>query len=232
MPDWGEFVLAELTQTFDKSDPSYFFPLMAATERRLGRRPRYGALDKAYDAFYVYQYFHEAGGFAAVPFSEKGGLKSRQFSPDGLPLCAAGLPMPLKFAFTDRTTTLVVHERGKYVCPLRYPQPTPDAACPVNHPNWAKGGCTAMMPTCAGARIRYQLDRESPEYKAIYKQRTADERVNSQALELGIERPKLRRQSAIANQNTLIYVLINLRALTAHPQPQGGTGAPAQNAPG
>ena len=58
-PDWGEFVLAELTQTFDKSDPSYFFPLMAATERRLGRRPHYGALDKAFDAFYVYQYFHD-----------------------------------------------------------------------------------------------------------------------------------------------------------------------------
>jgi hypothetical protein len=53
VPDWGEFVLAELTQTFDKSDASYFFPLLAATERRLGRRPRYGALDKAYDAFYV-----------------------------------------------------------------------------------------------------------------------------------------------------------------------------------
>ena len=30
---------------------------------------------------------------------------------------------------------------------------------------------------------------------------------------LGIERPKLRRGSAIANQNTLIYVLINLHAL-------------------
>ena len=71
-----------------------------------------------------------------------------------------------------------------------------------------------MMPTCACARLRYQLDREQPaQYKAIYKQRTADERINSQALALGIERPHLRRQSAIVNQNTLIYVLINLRAL-------------------
>ena len=30
---------------------------------------------------------------------------------------------------------------------------------------------------------------------------------------LGIERPKLRNQLAIANQNTLIYILINLRAM-------------------
>ena len=158
-------------------------------ERRLGRRPRYGAFDKAFDAFYVYQYFHEAGGFAAVPLAEKGGYKSRPFSPAGLPLCQAELSMPLKFAFTDRTTTLVTHERGKYVCPLRQPHATPDAMCPINHPNWSKGGCTAMMPTCAGARIRYQLDREGSEFKAIYKQRTADERVNSQALALGTLAP-------------------------------------------
>ena len=44
VPDWGEFVLAELTQTFDKSDPSYFFPLMQQVEQRLGRRPRYRRL--------------------------------------------------------------------------------------------------------------------------------------------------------------------------------------------
>jgi len=68
---WGEFVLAELTQTFDKADISYFEPLMADTERRLGRKPRFGALDAAFDAFYVYEYFHEAGGFAAVPWSDR-----------------------------------------------------------------------------------------------------------------------------------------------------------------
>lgn len=213
VPEWGEFVLAELTQTFDKSDAAYFFPLLQQVEQRLGRRPRFGAFDAAYDAFYVHQYFYEAGGCAAVPLVEKGGYASRSFSPEGLPLCAASLPMPLKFAFTDRTTTLVTHQRGKYVCPLRHPPSTPEVTCPIRHANWPKGGCTAMMPTCPGARIRYQLDRESPEYKAVYKQRTAVERINSQALALGIERPHLRRQSAIVNQNTLIYVLINLRAL-------------------
>lgn len=39
------------------------------------------------------------------------------------------------------------------------------------------------------------------------------ERINFQAVQLGIERPKLRNQQAIVNQNTLIYVLINPRAL-------------------
>lgn len=41
----------------------------------------------------------------------------------------------------------------------------------------------------------------------------AIERINSQAKALGIERPYLRSGSAIANQNTLIYILINLRFL-------------------
>ena len=43
--------------------------------------------------------------------------------------------------------------------------------------------------------------------------RSARQRINSQALELGIERPKLRNGAAITNQNTLTYVLINLRGL-------------------
>ena len=39
------------------------------------------------------------------------------------------------------------------------------------------------------------------------------ERINAQAKDLVIERPYLRNQQSIINQNTLIYALINLRAL-------------------
>lgn len=213
VPDWGEFVLAELTQPFNHSDVSYFFPLLATTERRLGFRPKFAAFDAAFDAFYVYEYFHQAdqtGGFAAVPFSERGGYK-RTFSENGLPVCSAGLPMPLKATFISKTT-LVEHERGRYVCPLLFPEQT-GQVCPCNHKQWSKGGCVSTMSTSIGARLRYQLDRDSEAYKNVYKQRTATERVNSQAVALGIERPKIRNGLAITNQNTLIYVLINLRAL-------------------
>lgn len=215
VPDWGEFVLAELTLPFDQPDVAYFYPLLADTERRLGFRPRYCALDAAFDAYYIYEYFYQPDqpledGFAAVPLSKRGG-PPRSFSPLGLPLCQAQLPMPLKYTFTCKTT-LFEHERGRYVCPLRYPHLSAEA-CPVGHKNWAKGGCISTMPTCIGARLRYQLDRDSARYKEIYAQRTATERINSLALELGIERPKLRNGQAIAHQNTLIYVLLNLRAL-------------------
>jgi len=211
LPAWGEFVLAELTLTFDQPDVAYFYPLMAHVERRLGFRPKYAAFDAAFDAFYIYEYFHsdQHDGFAAVPLTGRGG--NRLFDDHGWPLCQAGLPMPLKYTFWSKVT-LFEHERGRYVCPLRFPDQT-GQSCPVNHKQWAKGGCISTLPTSIGARLRYQLDRETETYKQIYKQRTANERINSQAVELGIERPKIRNFRAIANQNTLIYVLINLRGL-------------------
>lgn len=218
VPQWGEFVLAELTQPFDQGDLTYFFPLLHQVEERLGDKPRYGTFDAAFDAWYVYAYFYRENdppfGFAAVPFSQKGGYKAqdRQFAPNGSPLCTAGLPMALRFTFTDRTSCLVEHERGKYVCPLLFPHRV-SKTCPVHHKNWKQGGCTAMMPTSIGARLRYTLDRESDQYQSLYRQRTAVERINAQATALGIERPHLRNGQAIANQNTLIYTLINLRFL-------------------
>jgi len=214
-PDLGEFVIAELTQPFDHADVTYFFPLMQQTEERLGYRPRYATFDAAFDAWYIYAYFCRENdpdyGFAAVPFSEKGNYKAkqRQFAANGWPLCKAGLAMPLQFTYTDRTTCILEHERGKYICPLN----ATHQRCPIRHPQWKKGGCTAMMPISIGARIRYTLDRDSDRYKQIYRQRTAVERINSQAVALGIERPHLRNGAAIANRNTLIYLLINLRFL-------------------
>lgn len=62
VPAYGEFVLAELTQTFDKGDPTFLFPLMQATQARLGFQPPFGALDAGFEAWYVFDYFHQAGG--------------------------------------------------------------------------------------------------------------------------------------------------------------------------
>jgi hypothetical protein len=212
LPNGSEVVLAERTRPFNESDVSYFHPLMAQVEQRLGRKPRFGAWDCAYDAHYVYEYFHQAGGFAAVPFnSGKKGAK-RQFAPDGAPLCAASLPMPRLLTYLDRTSGLIPHQREKCGCPLLYPTPT-GQTCPIADPHWEKGGCTTTLAADSGSRLRHTLDRESEEYKQLYNQRTMVERINSQAEALGILRPKLRRGRAIANQNSLTYVLINLRAL-------------------
>src|SRR5712692_9991831 len=95
--------------------------------------------------------------------------------------------------------------------PLLFPEPTGETCdhaqfskargC-VKDPNWEKDGL-----------MRALLDRSSPLYKVIYNQRTACERINSQAQALGIERPKVRNIHSVRNLNTLIYVVINVRAL-------------------
>lgn len=211
LPSGAEVVLAERTRPFNESDVSHFLPLMQQVEARLGHRPKVGTFDAAFDAHYVYDYFHQAGGFAAVPLNLGPQSSARSFAPDGSPLCAAGLPMPRLFFFEQRTG-LVPHTREKCGCPLLHPTVTGEA-CPISDPHFASGGCTTHLPANAGARVRVQLDRSAPEYVAAYNQRTMVERVNSQAEALGILHPKLRRGSAIANQNTLTYVLINLRAL-------------------
>lgn len=213
IPEVGTVILAEMTDTFDKGDTRYFFPLMAQVEARLGRKPRFGTLDAAFDAFYVYDYFDnpDHDGFAAVPLNLKG-HPHRQFNEDGLPLCAAGLPMPIRKTYTDRTKSIIVHRRHVYACPLLFPEQTAQC-CPVNHKQWPKGGCSTQIPVSDGARIRYQLDRDSDQFKSIYNQRTAVERIFSQAFALGIERPKLRNQRAITNLNSLTYLFINAKTL-------------------
>jgi len=61
--------------------------------------------------------------------------------------------------------------------------------------------------------MRVLLDRDGPLYNAIYAQRTACERINSQAQALGIERPKVRDGRSVKYLNTLIYLSINVRVL-------------------
>jgi hypothetical protein len=214
IPDWAEVVLADLTLPFNAGETIFFLPLMAQTEQNLGHKPTHGALDAAFDAFYVHDYFVNNGGFAAVPFVVRGGRKQEDlsFDPDtGLPKCQAGFTLALKGTYTS-TRGLVSEQRGRFRCPLTHPQPT-GQVCPVNHPQWPEGGCRVECGLSAGVRMRYELDHDSPAYKQVYDQRSASERINAQATALGLERPKLRHIKPIANQNTLTYVLINLRAL-------------------
>ena len=116
--------------------------------------------------------------------------------------------MRRQFQFTRRNT-LYDHQCDHYVCSYN----NSPSSCPIDHPKWAKGGCTTRLPSGPGSRVRHQIDRDSDLYKAVYRQRTATERINALAKDLGIERPHLRNQQSITNHNTLIYVLLNLRAL-------------------
>ena len=57
-------------------------------------------------------------------------------------------------------------------------------------------------------------DRTSPLFKSMCTQRTSCERINSQVKELGIEHLSVHNGRSVADLNTLIYVIINGRALS------------------
>jgi hypothetical protein len=205
-PDYGDVVLAEYTQPFNQGDVTYFRPLYQQAVAALGEFPTHLTADAAFDAWYVYEAAACHGGIAAIPKNQHGHPTFTRDT-DGVPLCPKGLRMQPKFQFAHTNGYKAQH----YRCPLLYPTRT-DETC--DHEQFKKGkGCVKNINIEAGGIMRVTLDRTSPLYKVIYNQRTCCERINSQAKELGIERPKVRNRRSVANLNTLIYLIINVRAL-------------------
>lgn len=209
-PTSGDIVLAETTQPFNMADCTYFQPLYDQVVERLGQRPINVTADAAFDAWHVYQVCTDTGGMAAIPLNERGPRPVR--SAEGHPVCDQGHVM--------RPTSVFRHEDGyqaqHYRCPLLAreadaPGAPGEACCP--DARFAAGGCRKVVNLEAGGQLRLTLDRTTPAYQALYRQRTSAERINSQATALGIERPKVRRLAAVQRLNTLIYLLINARAL-------------------
>ena len=202
---YGDLVLAEVTQTFNENDATYFAPLYAQVCRALGRRPTNITADAAFDTWRIYQSCVPTGGIAAIPLNLRGQPPANR-TPEGIPLCAKTLPMT--------PATLFHHEDGyraqRFQCPLLHPTRT-GAIC--SHLQFVKGGCTRTINLEAGGKLRIAVDRDSPAFHAIYDQRTSAERINSQATALGIERPKHHNRHSIRHLNTLTYLVINARAL-------------------
>jgi hypothetical protein len=203
-PVFGDVVLAEVTQPFNRQDITYYHPVYAQAVAHLGARPTNVTADAAFDAWHVYETCAPTGGTAAIARNARGPAPPRDAA--GRPICARGLAMVPGRAF--------VHEDGfraqDHRCPLRWPQRTGEAC---DHPQFATGGCTKYVNVEPGGRMRAELDRTSEVYRELYRQRTSSERINSQAKALGIERPAVRCAAAVQRLNTLTYIVINVRAL-------------------
>jgi hypothetical protein len=203
-PDYGDVVLAEYTQPFNEGDVTSFRPLYRQTVVALSDFPTHLSADAAFDAWYVYEQAVRHGGIAAVPLNAH---SKTSFDPDGVPLCAMGLRMSPTYRYAH---TYGYHAQ-RYRCPLLFPQANGQTC---EHEQFKKGrGCQKDINDEAGGRARVLMDRTHPLYQAVYTQRTACERINSQAKELGIERPRVRNGRSVANLNTLIYLVLNVRAL-------------------
>jgi hypothetical protein len=187
-PDKDAIVVGEMTQPFNANDVTYGLPLLHRAMYSLGFPPRNVTADAAFDAWYMYQGAAEVGGIAAIALNLRGRVAT-QVGPHDRPLCPCNArEMQPKEWWIENT-----HRLQRFQC----------LAC----------GTVRKMNIELGNLMRWQLDRQSPTYKALYNQRSATERVNSQAKALGIERPRQRRFAPIARRNTLIYIVINIRAL-------------------
>jgi hypothetical protein len=205
-PVYGDVVLAEFTQPFNENDITYFVPLYIQTVALLSTFPTHITADAAFDAWYAYQTCATRSGIAAIALNQHAHPVSVRDA-DGTPRCPIGLRMHPTYQFR--------HTHGyraqRYRCPLLYPAPTGQTC---DHEQFRKDkGCVKDINLEAGGLMRVTLDRESPLYQVIYKQRTSCERINSQAKDLGIERPKARNLRSVRTLNTLIYLTINSKAL-------------------
>lgn len=203
--DYGDVVLAEYTQPFNEGDVTYFRPVYRQAVVALGQYPTHVTADAAFDAWYVYESAARHGGIGAVPLNEhRPGL---QRAPDGTPVCARGLRMTPVFSYDHPNG----YRARRFRCPLLFPHATGQTC---DHEQFAKGpGCLKDPNWELGGLQRVLLDRDGPLYHAVYTQRTCCERINSQAKELGIEHPKVHNGRSVANLNTVIYLVINVRAL-------------------
>lgn len=205
-PRYGDVVLAEYTQSFNEVDVTYYHPLYARTVAALGFRPTNVTADAAFDAWHVYQTCAAQGGVAAIPLNTRGHA-APQRTAEGQPLCPKGLVMRPACEFNHTAG----YRAQLFRCPLLFPQTT---AQTCDHEQFRKGpGCVKYLNIEAGGLMRATLDRDSSRYKTLYRQRTAAERINSQATALGIERPKVRNMQSVRNLNTLTYLVINVQAL-------------------
>lgn len=205
-PVYGDIVLAEYTLPFNEADVTYYRPLFQRAVVAMNGFPINIAADAAYDFWYVYDTVAHGPGIGAIPLNRHGHEEVPR-DPDGTPYCSVGLRMQPTFQFQ--------HTNGyrcqRFRCPLLFPEPTGQQC---DHAQFVKGkGCVKDINIEKGGLMRALLDRDSPHYHVIYNQRTACERINSQAQALGIERPKVRNIRSVRNLNTLIYLVMNARAL-------------------
>jgi hypothetical protein len=187
-------VLADYTQPFNRPDVTYGPELQRQAWAALGFVPLNLTADAAFDAYHRYD-GRPPGSLAAIALNGRGHSLT-PYNASGQPLCS--------------TCQVVLLPLGKQAW-LEKGRPVRRFRCPT---------CQVVRKLVSepGAHLRASLDRQSAAYKTSYKQRTACERINSQAEALGIQHPHQRRLAFIARRNTLIYLLINLRALSRFQQ--------------
>src|SRR3989440_2891953 len=205
-PDYGDVVIAEHTLPFNEADVTHYLPLFLRSVLALDQFPLHITADAAFDFWYVYETVAHRAGIGAIPLNMHG-HEEVPLDADGTPRCSAGLRMHPTYQFAHTNG----YRAQRFRCPLLVPIRTGQSCA---HEQFLKGkGCVKDRNPEKGGLMRLMLDRQGPLFQAVYDQRTSCERINSQAKDFGIERPKARNIRSIRRLNTLIYITINAKAL-------------------
>jgi hypothetical protein len=205
-PDAGDVVRAACTHPFTRHALPFFTTLHHHASLARTRFPPHIAADAASDAWSVSDAAARQGGSAALPRNQHGHPDPHR-GPDGTPFGEQGVPMIPRF-FSRHPSGSRAQRCG---CPLIFPTPTrhwcphltrQDGQGCHNDPNGEPGGLQRLM-----------RDRSGPLSRAVSNQRTACERITSQAKEVGIERPNVRHGRSVANLTPLISVVLTVRPL-------------------
>ena len=74
-------------------------------------------------------------------------------------------------------------------------------------------GCSRVINLDDPDNLRFAIDRQSREFKDVYKQRTQAERGFSTLKNYGIETPVQRNVNSVSNLATLAYCLMNAKVI-------------------
>jgi hypothetical protein len=215
---YGLVCLHDLTQPADGADVRFFRPLLQPLRDQLHLQLFKIVADAAFDAGYVYQDTRDQGGTPYMALNTRGHpVLQHRFGPHGRLLCADGREMDHAGQWFDQQKG---YRRQRFACPFYNSQGQRKQAllgqtCGCQHAQFATGGCRHTINLDDPDQVRFTVDRGSRDFKQTYARRTDAERLFALAEEYHLEHPEVESLTSVANLNTLLYLLINVRVLEA-----------------
>jgi transposase len=208
--------LIELTLPNNQTDAKVAKKLIKKLKRVYGlKKGSIFIADAGYDEKDLYDFIVEQLKCQAfIPINPRNTQHDKQFSPNGHPICDAGIEMKSNGIMTETKRT-----RIKYRCPLKvnnklteqYPN-----GCPSNHSRFFEGkqyGCTKYVDITDDARAR--VPRDSITYQQTYNLRTEVERYFSRLGDREVEQTTHYNLRSIKNQMTIAHLSLSLIAYAA-----------------
>ena len=208
--------LIELTLPNNQTDAKVAKKLIKKLKRVYGlKKGSIFIADAGYDEKDLYDFIVEQLKCQAfIPINPRNTQNDKQFSPNGHPLCDAGIEMKSNGIITEPIRT-----RIKYRCPLKLNHKLADqypTGCPINHVRFTEGkqyGCTKYVDITDDARAR--VPRDSIAYQQTYKLRTEVERYFSRLGDREVEQTTHYQMRSIKNQMTIAHLSLSLIAYAA-----------------